>query len=160
MLIPFEELAPHSRIWVYQANRLLSAEDQQHIHDAATQFLSGWQAHGKDLRSSFSIAYDQFLIIGVDEQYNMATGCSIDASVHLIKNLEQSLGLNFFDRMQIPFLQEGKVSLLPMQQIPAQVEAGTLNPDSLTFNNLVKNKAEFDSNWKVAAKDSWLSRYF
>ena len=160
MLIPFEDLAPHSRIWVYQANRMLSQEDQQHIRDAATQFFEGWQAHGKDLRCGFSLEYDQFLVIGVDEQFNMATGCSIDASVHLIKSLEQALNLNFFDRMQIPFLQEGKVSLLPMQQIPAEVEAGAVKPDSLTFNNLVKNKAEFDSQWRIAAKDSWLSRYF
>lgn len=160
MLIPFEELEPSSRIWVYQSSKTLSEGDQQVITEAATTFFNQWQAHGKDLKCGFRIAYDQFLVLGVDEDFNAATGCSIDASVHLVKQLEQELGVNFFDRMQIPFLKEGKVNLYSMQQLTQTVAAGEVQAQSVTFNNLVSTKAEFDTSWQVPAAESWLSRYF
>jgi len=160
MLVPFDQLSPSSRIWIYQANRPLNAEEQTRIGQAATAFFNQWQAHGQDLHCGFSIEHDQFLVLGLDEAFAAATGCSIDASVRLMKGIEQELGVNFFDRMQIPFLEEGKVQLRAMNSLPAAVSAGEVTPEAITFNNLVATKAEFDQQWKVTAATSWLSRYF
>lgn len=160
MYIPFEEMADTSRIWIYQADRLLSTGDKLTIEAKCNAFLEQWAAHGQVLKSSFKIAHDKFLIISADESFNQASGCSIDASVALIKSLEQDLGINFFDRSKVCFLVDGHVVDIPMNGIKSNVENGKIGESTLTFNNLVGDIKTFNENWKVEAKNSWLKRYF
>ncbi|MEP4091983.1 hypothetical protein [Reichenbachiella sp.] len=160
MYIPFEEMAETSRVWVYQADRLLSENDKLRLSAKCNSFLQQWATHGQSLKSSFQIAHDKFLIISADESFNQASGCSIDASVSLIKSLEQELNINFFDRTKVCFLIDGKVIDFPMTGIKSNVEDGKITESTLTFNNLVSDIKAFNENWKVEAKNSWLKRYF
>ncbi|SMD34113.1 hypothetical protein SAMN04488029_1841 [Reichenbachiella faecimaris] len=160
MYIPFDEMVDTSRVWIYQANRHLSSSDQALIDIRCNAFLQQWAAHGQSLKSSFQVIHDKFLIISVDESFNQASGCSIDASVALIKNLEQELDINFFDRTQVCFLINDEIVEIPMTKIKSQVESGTIQSDTLTFNHLVTDIKSFNTDWKVAAKNSWLKRYF
>lgn len=160
MYIPFEEMADTSRVWIYQANRQLSSADQELMKANCTAFLKQWAAHGQSLKSSFQIIHDKFLVISVDESFNQASGCSIDASVSLIKSLEQELDLSFFDRTQVCFLINDEIVEIPMSGIKSEVANGTISSDTLTFNNLVTNISSFNTDWKVEAKNSWLKRYF
>ena len=84
----FNKMPADARVWVYQSSRMLSPEEVDLVASASESFLNQWQAHGNDLRASFKVAYDRFLILTVDESAGQASGCSIDASVHLIKALE------------------------------------------------------------------------
>lgn len=160
MYIPFDEMANTSRVWIYQADKHLSKEDQLHIEAECNSFLNEWAAHGQSLKSSFRIMHNKFLVISVDESFNQASGCSIDASVALIKNLELELGISFFDRTKVCFLIDDKIVDIPMNGIKSEIENGTINSDTLTFNNLVSDKQSFQTNWKIEAKNSWLKRYF
>ena len=101
MYIPFEEMSPNSRVWIYQADRQLSNQEVSLIEDSSKQFLSEWAAHGNALKSSFSVFHDKFLVISVDENYNSASGCSIDASVGLVRKLESELKLRNSDLQQL-----------------------------------------------------------
>ena len=57
------------------------------------EFLNQWATHGTPLKTGFALPYDHFIVIGLDEAVQGASGCSIDASVHLIQALEKSLTL-------------------------------------------------------------------
>ncbi|UXX80704.1 hypothetical protein N7E81_06280 [Reichenbachiella carrageenanivorans] len=160
MYIPFEEMANTSRVWIYQANRVLSTKDQLFLDQKCKTFLEQWAAHGQSLKSSFQVVHDKFLIVSVDESFNQASGCSIDASVALVKSLEQSLDISFFDRTQVCFLIDNEIIEIPINGIKTYVENGKINEDTLTFNNLVDNIGAFNKEWKIAAKNSWLKRYF
>lgn len=160
MYTPFEEMASTSRVWIYQANRILSKDDQIFLDQKCKTFLNQWAAHGQSLKSSFQIVHDKFLIISVDESFNQASGCSIDASVALIKSIEPALNINFFDRTQVCFLIDNEIVEVPMNGIKSYVENGKIGADTLTFNNLVGNIGAFNKDWKIPAKNSWLKRYF
>lgn len=160
MYIPFDEMADTSRVWIYQANRLLSNSDIDKMALACRNFLEQWAAHGQSLKSSFQIVHNKFLVISVDESFNPASGCSIDASVSLIKNLEEELSLNFFDRTQVCFLINGEIVEVPLNQVKAHVESEKIGTSTITFNNLVGDIQSFHKDWKVEAKNSWLKRYF
>ncbi|WP_420582444.1 hypothetical protein [Reichenbachiella sp.] len=160
MYIPFDEMADTSRVWIYQADKLLSTSQQSQIESKCNSFLQEWAAHGQALKSSFQIIHDKFLVISVDESFNQASGCSIDASVALIKNLEQEFEINFFDRTKVCFFIDGEVVEVPLNGIKAEVESGTITSETLTFNNLVTDIRSFQTEWKVEAKNSWLKRYF
>jgi len=165
MYIPFEEMPAHARIWIYQASRPLGQAEETYVTELGKKFTSSWAAHGKPLQSSVKVFHQRFLVIAVDESYNQASGCSIDASVALVKELEEKFStsqeqFSFFDRTKVAFLHNDEVFVESTTQLKQQVAQGKIRPETLTFNNLVHNKAQFDKEWIVPAKDSWLSRYF
>ncbi len=165
MYIPFEEMPGQARIWIYQADRSLSHAEEEYALQIGQLFISRWAAHGKDLKSSLKIFHHQFLVIAVDEGYNQASGCSIDASVALVKELEQKFNtaqnpLSFFDRTKVAFVYQDQIFVAPMKNLKEQISEGNIKPETLTFNNLVSNKEQFEKEWVVSAKNSWLARYF
>ena len=88
MLIPFTDLPDQARVWIYQASRPFSKEEKADITQEIQAFLKQWAAHGSDLVTSYEIPYDQFIVIGLNEEVQGATGCSIDSSVRFIQILE------------------------------------------------------------------------
>lgn len=159
MFLPFDSMPDHSRLWVYQANRPFTAAEKKFLIEGLKEMCDHWTAHNIPLKTSFSIQWDQFIILAVDEQQQGASGCSIDSSVHYLQGLQRSLGLDFFDRSRIAFLQHDKVSTYPLTELKTLFEKNTLTGDSIAFNNVVTSKTEWINHWQVKAKDSWLARY-
>ena len=124
MLTNFDTLSKNSRIWIYQANRKLSAKEQEECLQRVEGFLGQWAAHGNALKASATIEHGFFLIIGTDESFNMASGCSIDTQVRFIQELGNSLDIDFFQRMNIAFLIQNEVELIEMSKIKTKVENG------------------------------------
>lgn len=160
MYIPFEEMPAHARVWVYQADRNFQdtekAEMEQHLHN----FVSQWTAHSKDLKASAKIFPDRFVVISVDENHHQASGCSIDASVRFVQELEKHYGLNLFVRTEVAYLEGDTVKTAPIKSLKQQVADGVIKEDTTIFNNLVANVGELQEKWRTPAKDSWLARYF
>ncbi|MGK7389189.1 MAG: hypothetical protein ACNS60_02520 [Candidatus Cyclobacteriaceae bacterium M2_1C_046] len=160
MFIPFEQLRNDARIWVYQADRFLNSEEVDFLAQNLKVFTNQWAAHKKPLNSSFVILNNTHVIIGVDESVNDASGCSIDASVHVIQQLGQELGVNFFDRKTVAYVKDQQVEIASFDELKTLIEQGVIKPETLVFNNLVSSKELLDSNWKIEARNSWLKRYF
>lgn len=160
MYIEFDEMPATARVWIYQSNTKLDSDLIKMIELQGQAFCENWEAHGQPLKSTFKVFHDQFLVISVDESYNMASGCSIDKSVELVRNLESRLGVSFFDRTNIAFLKEDEVFLKPMYTLKKEISAGAIDRDTVTFNNLVQNIGEMKEKWQVPVGDSWLNRYF
>ncbi len=160
MLVEFEEMPDHARLWIYQANRTLNEYEVAYVQEYTATFLKQWQAHGQDLKSSFRLAYNQFLVITADEQYSEASGCSIDASVRIIQVLEDKLGISFITTGQVAFLLNEKIKLFPFNGIKQQIQAEVITPDTQVFDNTVKNLSEFRKRWIASSSDTWVNRYF
>jgi len=123
------------------------------------RFSDEWAVHGSPLDTSFTLKFDQFIVLAADESRQSASGCSIDSSVRVLKEIEQSMGIELLDRNQVAFKTDKGILLVPVQELKQKFQAGILNEDSLTFNNLVDTKAEFEKNWLLPAGDTWLKRY-
>lgn len=160
MLIPFEEMPENARLWIYQAERKLTEKESELVKHNTELFLNQWKAHGQDLKSSFSLQYDQFLVITVDESFSQASGCSIDASVHLIQALESALSISFMTTNKVAFLQGDEINLFPFNELKAKASEKIIAPETLVFDNTVKNIAEFKSNWLRESSETWVGRYF
>jgi len=110
MTLPFNEMPANSRIWIYQSDRKLNDSELDQIKLKLTDFLKNWTAHGDDLKSSFEIRYDRFIIIALNEKSAKASGCSIDACVHFIQQIEKDYNINLLDKMNVAFKQGEYVS--------------------------------------------------
>ena len=159
MFIPFEKLPPYSRVWVYQADRSFSGDEEKVISNSLTSFCTQWEAHGNPLHTSFQIEYHQFVILAVDENSGGASGCSIDGSVRVLKELGNQFTIDFFDRSKVAFLEGEKIRSYSLNQLKSLFQSGNLTAASQTFNNLISSKVELETNWKASVQKSWLTKY-
>lgn len=154
MFIPYSEIADSSRVWIYQSNRALTNQEVVFIKQRLLDFCNNWKAHQAHLKSSYQVLYNRFIVLLVDEQQLDASGCSIDSSVAIIKTLEKDFSLNLFDRTVVAYELKEKISTLPLVEFKKLVKA-----DTIVFNNLVTDKKGLESQWRVAAKDSWHAKW-
>jgi hypothetical protein len=155
-----DQMPATSRLWVYQSDRAFTKDEKIQLEILLGRFLDQWAAHGSALKSNFSIAFDQFIVIAVDESYHGASGCSIDASVNVIRSIEQQFGLSLLDRTKVAVLADGQITIYPFNAIKAKVSEGAIKPDMIVFNNTVQSLGEWKSNWKQVASESWMKRFF
>jgi hypothetical protein len=160
MYVAFDQLPDDARVWIYQASRPLTGPEVVAVLPGLARFAEEWTSHGRTLHASAQFLHQQFLVIGLDEGIAGASGCSIDASVRFVAQLEARLGVELLEKSQLAFLQEGAVQLLKRGELKAAVAAGTLGPDTFYFDNTVATKGELDSRWPRPAGETWLTRYF
>ena len=160
MFVDFDLLPPTARLWVYQANRPFTPGEERQLKAELSAFCDQWATHNKALRTSYSIERNQFLLMAVDDNHMLASGCSIDDSVHRVQEIGRNLGVDFFDRSQIAFLENDQVILVPLTELKSRFASGTLQPDQLTFTPQVTSKGEWDNKGLVPAEKSWVARFF
>lgn len=151
------------RVWIYQSNRFLQQDEIRKIEQILQEFVTQWTAHGNQLAGSFEIRYDLFIVLMVDEEQAMVTGCSIDKSVHLLKKIEQALGISLFDRLQIAFRQgvDKPIQVVPQNVFRSFLAKDEVNSDTVVvFNNMVTSAEELATKWEVPMRESWHAKVF
>ena len=159
MLVDFNILPETSRVWIYQANRSFSESELKEITIKLDAFIENWTAHGSDLQSGYEIKYKRFIILGLNQNINTATGCSIDASVHFIQQLEQDYNVDLLDKMNVSYKQGEYVAYKTLKDFRKMAKQKAVSKNTIVFNNLVTNIAEYKENWEVPASESWHSRF-
>lgn len=159
MFVPFDNLPDTARIWIYQSDRKLKQDEKSTISTNLLAFTNQWTAHNQTLGASFSILHDQFIVLAVDEDYNQASGCSIDASVHAFRNLGAHLQIDFFTRTNVAFWKDGEVQIVPLSELSEKPGGGIWNNQTEVFNNTIRTKGELINSWKISAGQSWLKRH-
>ncbi len=159
MLADFSTLPNESRVWVYQCNRKLSDEEVTVISEKTTEFLKQWTAHGANLEAGFEIKYNRFIVIGLNQENASASGCSIDASVHFIQQLQQEFDVDLLDKMNVTFYNGDFIAHKSLEDFKKMAKAKSVSPNTVVFNNLVNTKEEYLENWEVPAKESWHNRF-
>ena len=159
MLVEFNTLPDESRIWIYQANRSFTDEELVEIEGKLTLFLKQWTAHGHDLQAAYKIVYKRFIVIALNQYLNKATGCSIDASVRFIQQLETDYNVDLMDKMNVSYKQGDFIAYKSLMDFKKMAKEKAVSKNTVVFNNLVTNIAEFKENWEVPASESWHSRF-
>ncbi|MEY4931209.1 MAG: hypothetical protein RI909_1933 [Bacteroidota bacterium] len=159
MYIPFEELSAESRVWIYQGSRPFTSHEVELVNKALTVFCEQWNAHGQALKSSFRIEKNQFVIMSVDEDFHNPSGCSIDSSVGVLRQIQSATGIDFLDRSKASFYLDDKVTLIPLTELKSGFSSGRLQASSITFNTLAATKSEWEAKWQLPAEKSWMAKY-
>lgn len=160
MYVSFDTLPSHSRIWIYQSNRKLTDSEVAEIEVVAKSFVENWSAHGQSLEASFKIEYNRFIIIAVNQDVQSATGCSIDASVQFIQNLEQKYEVDLLDKMNVTFKLGEHIAHKTLIEFKKMAKEKAVSANTIVFNNLVNTIEEWQDFWMVPASDSWHNRFF
>ena len=159
MLVDFNTLPEASRVWIYQANRSFTPEELEEIQQKLNVFIQNWTAHGSDLEAGCLLKYKRFIILGLNQNANAATGCSIDASVHFIQQLEKDYNVDLMDKMNVSYKQGDFIAYKPLLDFKKMAKDKAVSKNTIVFNNLVTNIAEYKNNWEVPASESWHNRF-
>lgn len=159
MLVNFNTLPEESRVWIYQANRSFTEQEIEEIQSKLGVFIENWTAHGSDLHSGYLIKYKRFIVIGLNQNISSASGCSIDASVHFIQQLEKDYKVDLMDKMNVSYKQGEYIAYKSLIDFRKMAKDKAVSKNTIVFNNLVTSIAEFKENWEVPASESWHSRF-
>ncbi|MGL4584971.1 MAG: ABC transporter ATPase [Flavobacterium sp.] len=160
MYKPFEEMPDHSRVWIYQSNRKFSDEEVQDIDKDLAAFVAEWAAHATPLEASYKIFYNRFIVLAVDQEVHPASGCSIDASVRVIQDIEQKYSVDLLDKMNVTYKTGEFIAFKTLIEFKSLVKSKAVSANTIVFNNLVNDLGEFREFWEVPAEESWHSRFF
>ena len=160
MTVEFSSLPQTARIWIYQCNRSFTLDEIQEISNKLQTFLEGWTAHGADLKAAFEIRYKRFIVIGLDQNQQLASGCSIDASVNFIQQLETAFKVDLLDKLNVSYKQGDYIAYKPLKEFKKMVKDKAVSKNTIVFNHLVQTKAEYLDFWEVPAAESWHARFF
>jgi len=163
MNLQFQEQIPmsfpdSSKVWIYQSSRLFFISEALQIEEMLEQFVDGWQSHGAAVKGYANVFFGQFIVLIADETATGVSGCSTDSSVRIIKEIEQKMNVQLFERQMLAFVVKDKIQLLPLSQLSYAIKNDFINGETLYFNNTVLTKKELLQNWIIPIKDSWLAK--
>lgn len=154
------EFSQHSRVWIYQADKKLTDQEVQQIRQELDKFTTGWTAHNNQLKAKGEVRHNRFLILIVDESQAGASGCSIDKSVHFMKQIEQHFNINLFDRFNLAYRDGEEIISLPRHAFEDMIKQGKINTETIVYNNMVQNLIELETKWEAPFKNSWHIQLF
>ena len=160
MIVDFNLLDDSSRVWIFQSDKIISDDNIDLIKSELKIFLQGWSSHGKELKCSFEIKFNLFIIIGVDSSVNNTSGCSIDNLTNFIFDIQTKTNLNFFNRLAIAYKSNDKIYINSMSKIKEMIKTNEFFSNTIVYNNLVKTKKEYIDAWETLAINSWHKNLF
>lgn len=161
MKLNFEQIKDSDRIWIYQADRFLSDQETSLIYESGKGFISEWNAHGSALSANIAVAHHLFVIINLDENIAMASGCSIDKLFKWILSSGVEIGVDFSNRNILSWIDSGdNIRLSQMAEFEKLILAEKIKTNTLVFNNLIYNGKDLKSRWQIPAIESWHARFF
>ena len=137
----FPELPDDSKIWIYTSDRILNEQESSYVMDCLQLFTQkNWNSHGSKIKAKGALINGLIIVLAVDEKINVASGCSIDSSVHMIKKMGKEIEVDFFNRFYVCIQDETKIKRVHMNNLSDYT-------DYFIFDPLVQNLGELRSSW-------------
>jgi hypothetical protein len=159
--IPFDQLPPDARLWIFAAERPLTAPEKARVLEETDSFISQWMAHGVPLTAGRDLKYDQFVLVGVDERAAGVSGCSIDALVRRMQQLEGLLGLELVNNAPVLYREGQVIERVSRDRFAQLAASGTVGPNTRVFDNTLSRVGDLQAGkWEVKAAESWHRQAF
>ncbi|MGB1780294.1 MAG: hypothetical protein ACPHQP_12115 [Longimicrobiales bacterium] len=154
--VAFDQLPDHGRLWVFPLTRDLTEPERTMVLDEVDAFLAQWAAHGAPLQSGRELRDGRFLLIGVDEDAESPSGCSIDALVNRLRAIGQQLGLSFIDHAPVWYRSPDGVRSVSRPDFRKLGAAGEVTRDTHVFDTSLTRVSELRADkLERPAADTW-----
>ena len=155
-LIAFEKLPADARVWIFGSAAPIDDIDSAKLLAAVDGFLAQWKAHGHPLTAAREWRDERFLVVGVDQRTEGASGCSIDGLFRTLQELEQAIGSSLVGGGLVFFRGPGDiVCSLPRDDFEALSRRGGADGTTPVFDTTVTSVGEYRAHFERAAADSW-----
>ena len=111
-----QTLPASTRVWIYQSNKPFDDAALPQLKEYVDRFAQNWVSHNRQLRAHGDVLHNRFIVLMVDESQADASGCSIDKSIHFLKQIENAYSVDLFDRMTFTWMEGDTVQAAPSEE--------------------------------------------
>lgn len=153
-----EGMKNECRVWQFAANRSLDELEESALLAALNNFVHQWQAHGKDLTAAADIMHASVVLVAIDEEAELPSGCSIDKVFRLLQQWGSANNVDFFNRLiiTVPFCNASKI-YSQVEAIQA-IEIGDLHADHLVIDATLQQLGAVRNAWYIPFSHSWMGK--
>jgi len=156
----FPEFRPETRVWVYAFPRKLNDQERKIVQLRLDQFVQDWKSHQDDVRGDFHIAYDQFVFL-TGESIEKVSGCSIDSSVRVFKELRDQHDIDGLDRGRVYYRDHDEILNTTRAEFQNLVSTGKVKQETVVFDNSIHTVGELhQGKWEIPFSQSWHAEAF
>ena len=98
--------------------------------------------------------FSRFLLIVFDESNDIISGCGIDKSVQLVRDLSSLFNIDLMDRSQLYTWKNEQVVTTPINELAHEYAKDERFDDQLVFNTMVKELGELRNGFIVPFSQS------
>jgi hypothetical protein len=149
----FKDFPDDSHVWLYQTNRPLADEEIKLVNNKMTSFIKEWAAHGNQLWGNAMVLNPYFVVVIVNDKLTPPSGCSIDSSVHKLKEVGQLLDIDFFTRMKVTIKKEGALEQVDFNDF----KTVAADENVLVYDPLISNLGDLRKEWPIKIERSSFS---
>ena len=154
----FENLPNESRIWVYGFSHSLNDDQYTLVRERLEHFKKEWMYHGKTVTGDYEIIEKQFVVIATNEAIS---GCSIDSSVAVFKELKQKAQLDALNQSLIFYRDSEEVKAVDRQEFQELVSSGNVHAKTKVFNLMINHLGSFkQGNFEIDYENCWHCKVF
>ncbi len=158
-LVPFAALPDEARLWVFSAAAPVTGVAADVLLREVDAHLLQWRAHGVPLVCARDWRDDRFLAVGVDEAASNASGCSIDALFHALRDLESQLGTSLVGHGAVYWRDtHGVVQVADRPTFRAAAASGAVRADTLVFDPTITTVGTWRREFEKPVGASWHAR--
>lgn len=159
----FTRLPDDARLWVFGAGRALSPSEEETLLAAVDAFLTEWKAHGHPLSAAREWRDGRFLMVAVDERVEPPSGCSIDALVRILQEVEKALDVEILGSAPIWYRDpeaDDAIRRVSRPEFRELAGAGKIDAGTIVFDPSITRLGELRAGrWERPAGRSWHRRY-
>ena len=156
----FSNFEDTSKLWVYAFCVALNKKEKAIVEATLKNFTQNWMSHEIKTKGNYQIIYDQFVLLVNEEK--MISGCSIDSSVRIFKDLQSTYHLKALDRSLIFYKdKKNKIYHFNRFDIELMIKKKIIFPNTIIFDNSIDTLKQLRlGKWEVVAKETWLQKFF
>jgi len=155
-MVEFSTLPDDARVWVFGAADPVDDTDARRLLAAVDGFLLQWKAHGHPLTVAREWRDERFLVVGVDQRTEGASGCSIDGLFRTLQGIEQGIGTSLVVGGNVFFRGgEGLVHGVSRRDFATLAAHGDVGPSTSVFDTTITGAGDYRARFERPARDSW-----
>jgi hypothetical protein len=155
-LVEFAKLPDDARVWIFGAAAPVDDVDEKKLLAATDAYLLQWKAHGHPLTCAREWREERFLVIGVDQRTEGASGCSIDGLFRTLQGLERAIGTSLVGGGLVYFRDaQGSVHAISRAEFEKLAAAGAVAAGTPVYDTTVTMAGDYRARFERTAGESW-----
>jgi hypothetical protein len=142
-----------SKVWIYLANREFTSIEAMGIDHLLNEFSTTWTSHGHKVYGKAFLFENRFIIFVADESKSGVSGCSIDKTVAIVRDITNEYKVNLMDRSLVAIIREEKLEVLALDALQEEIRVNAALENVLVYNTLIHTKAAL-THWLIPYNES------
>lgn len=154
-------LPDSARLWIFTADRTLTAEDRDRLLDGLNRFVAQWASHGRPVLGDVTIVENRFVVVGAQLDGGVS-GCGIDSLTHAVEEAGAERGIRWVDGLNVVFRDaEGTIQVLPRPAFRQLARDGAVTTTTPVFDTTVQTVGDLrEHGLERPAGSTWHGRVF